>query len=55
MLRTQIQAGAILITELLLHELQKSLEKKEKRKRTWAEKWIRRRNLFGASNILLKR
>jgi hypothetical protein len=32
--RTQIQAGAILIGALLLHELQNGLEKKEKRKRT---------------------
>jgi hypothetical protein len=44
----------MLIDILLLHELQNGLEKKEKRKRTWVEKWIRRRNLYGASNILLK-
>jgi hypothetical protein len=43
--RTQIQAGAMLIGALLLNELQNGLEKKEKRKRTWVEKWIRRRNL----------
>jgi hypothetical protein len=53
--RTQIQAGAMLIGELLPHELQNGLEKKEKRKRTWVEKWIPRRNLYGASNILLKK
>jgi hypothetical protein len=52
--RTQIQAGAMLIGALLLHELQNGLEKKEKRKRTWVEKWIHRRNLYGASNTLLK-
>jgi hypothetical protein len=46
---TQIQAGA-----MLLHELQNGLQKKEKRKRTWVEKWIRRINLYGASNISLK-
>jgi hypothetical protein len=38
----------------LLHKLQKSLEKKEKRKRKWVKKRIRRRNLYGASNTLLK-
>jgi hypothetical protein len=38
----------------LFHELQNGLEKKEKRKRTWVEKWIRRRNVYGASNTLLK-
>jgi hypothetical protein len=38
----------------LLHELQNGLEKKETRKRTWVKKWIRRSNLYGASNILLK-
>jgi hypothetical protein len=53
--RTQIQAGAMLIGALLLHELQHGREKKEKRKRTWVEKWIRRRNLYDVSNILLKR
>jgi hypothetical protein len=53
--RSQIQAGAMLIGALLLHELQNGLDKKEKRKRTWVEKWIRRINLYGASNILLKR
>jgi hypothetical protein len=47
--RTQIQAGV-----LLLHDLQNGLEKKEKRKRTWVQKWIRRRNLYGASNTFLK-
>jgi hypothetical protein len=52
--RTQIQAGTMLITALLLHELQNGLEKKEKRKRTWVEKWIHTRNLYGASTILLK-
>jgi hypothetical protein len=52
--RTQIQAGSILIGAVLLHELQNGLEKKEKRKRTWVEKWIRRINLYGASNNLLK-
>jgi hypothetical protein len=52
--RTQIQAGAMLIGAMLLHELQNGLEKKEKRKRTWVEKWIRRINMYGASNILLK-
>jgi hypothetical protein len=52
--RTQIQAGTMLIGALLLHELQNGLEKKEKRKRTWVEKWIHRRNLYSASNILLK-
>jgi hypothetical protein len=50
--RTQIQARAMLIGAMLLHELQNGL-KKEKKKRTWVEKWIRRRNLYGASNILL--
>jgi hypothetical protein len=53
--RTQIQAGAMLIGAMLLYELQNGFEKREKRKRTWVEKWIRRRNLYGASNILLKR
>jgi hypothetical protein len=52
--RTQFQACALLIGTLLLHELQKSLEKKERRKRVWIKKWIRRRNLYGASNTLLK-
>jgi hypothetical protein len=45
----------MLIGAMLLHELQHGLEKKEKKKRTCVEKWIRRRNLYGASNILLKR
>jgi hypothetical protein len=44
----------MLIGSLLLHELQNGLEKKEKRKRTWVKKWIRRRNLYGTSNTLLK-
>jgi hypothetical protein len=48
-------AGVMLIGALLLHELRNGLEKKEERKRTWVVKWIRRRNLYGASNILLKR
>jgi hypothetical protein len=40
---------------MLLHELQKvSKRKKKKEKRTWVKKWIRRRNLYGASNFLLK-
>jgi hypothetical protein len=26
----------------------------EKRKRRWVKKWIRRRNLYGVSNTLLK-
>jgi hypothetical protein len=55
MLRTQIQAAAMLIGALLLHELQNGSEKKEKSKITWVEKWIHRRNLYGASNILLKK
>jgi hypothetical protein len=38
----------------LLHELQNSLEKKEKRKRSWVKKWIHSRSLYGASNTLLK-
>jgi type II secretory pathway component PulL len=52
--RTKSQACAQLIGALLLHELQNSLEKKEKRKRRWVKKWIRRRNLYGASNTWLK-
>jgi hypothetical protein len=44
----------VLIGTLLLHELKDSLEKKEKRKRRWVKKWIHRRNLYGASNTLLK-
>jgi hypothetical protein len=31
--RTQLQAGAMLIGAMLLHELQNGLEKKEKRKK----------------------
>jgi type II secretory pathway component PulL len=53
--RAQIQARALLISALLLHELQNSLEKKEKNKRRWIMKWIRRRHLYGASNNLLIR
>jgi hypothetical protein len=30
------------------------LKRKKKRKRTWVKKWIHRRNLHDASNILLK-
>jgi hypothetical protein len=52
--RAEIQACALLIGALFLHELQESLEKKAKRKRRWVEKWIRRRNMYGASNTLLK-
>jgi hypothetical protein len=44
----------VLIGALLLHELQNSLKKKEKRKRRWVKKWIRRRNLYGEPNTLLK-
>jgi hypothetical protein len=44
----------VLIGALLLHELQNNLKKKEKRKRRWVKKRIRRRNLYGASNTLLK-
>jgi hypothetical protein len=52
--RTQIQEDAMLIGALLLNELQNCLEKKEKRKRTWVKKWIRRKNLYDASNNFLK-
>jgi hypothetical protein len=32
----------------------KTVLKRKKGKRTWVEKWIRRINLYGASDILLK-
>lgn len=52
--RAQIQACLQLIGALLLYELQKCIEKGQKKKRTWVRRWINRRVSHGASITLLK-
>lgn len=49
-----VQAGIAIISETLIEELNNILKKKTKRRQFWTRPWILRRNIHGASTVLLK-